>query len=1123
VKKMSPVLMLVLGLLVGVPAARLATAPPAPAAAAEPAKVAASSQPAPPPEATQASRDAEDCKPVTGPQGKPVSPHSWCDPVRLLREFFGLRPDPAKTRADSLKEVVAAAKAADYDLRFLVALVPAPPDPRLDQALEAIQEGFAHTESSHASPPRPDYLIDRVWLPWTGADAALVRSAQKAPGLLLFRGDEPRSLALVFLIAETGKTGIEKGAFKATLDLLAEIQEASITPDVAILGPSFSGSMESLRLAIQGWRKDRGDRPGLTLRVASGSATAKGLEDVFHDMDVSFCRTVLPDDLLHEEAFAFLRGQMGWDLRRVALLTESDTAYGQKFLTTETREQKEGGPGPAHESIVLIPFPSHISEVRSAVEVEEKAQAQKPLVDNPLQGNHPVLDLDLSSRETATELVPTFSPLTTYSNDLALSNLMGTIAREGIRYVGIVATDVKDKLFLAEEIRRLAPDVVLFTFDNNLLYAYPQVAETTDGMLVFSSSPLFTQGAPWLPASMEDRRRTLRQQFSGELQQGVFEAVRYLLGARPVPAPRTWISAVGNGSLWPIARLVDHSSSPALLAAAGVCSAPLPPGLSEESGVGVGSGFAGKDDLEILLVAVILYLLAIDLNRAALLEEVPGAPADPVPGNRRLLVAGVLLLGAAAGFLLAVGGIPLWASLFTPSPRVALISAQWAYLVALAFAYVLLLRNAAHAAHGERVRPAAAAAWTLGGALALALIVLGIWEFCVPGLQIQFFHLRARALASGLSPLVSLSAVGGSIYVWLRGELLRRRLMARLATDCPLEALSDPALAGSLPIVESFRELLARTFPRGLRAWALPLVAFGPPVFLLWWTVQPIGETKAYGRLFVLFLAVALSLSALSFYRFVRLWHGTRRLLHRLDDASPAVAKSFQEISEELDWRPIKSFGWQMPPFRTLVLSAHKLRQLVAAGRLTVPNYPDALDVPLKAMFESERDGGSVREIENRNALARVFAQACLDLRAQVDQPDVRQFLALRVTAYLRYVFAHMRNCLIGALASWLLALVGVTAYAFEPKHFVSLAGWLALALAVAVIVWIFLQMDRNPTLSRIGGTTPGQVTFDRVFLTKLLTYIGIPLLGLIATQFPQVGRMLGQVVGQVLRIGGGG
>ncbi len=1139
-KKSSPFLLLVLGLLVGFPAARLATAPAAaPAASAtpapEPAKAAAVPHPAEAAETSAASRDGEDCKPVADAQGKPASPHAWCEPVRLVREFFGLRAEPAKTRGDSLKEVLAAAGATDYkDLRFLIALVPAPPDPRLDQALDAIQKGFAQSEDSHSSPPRPDYLIDRVWLPWANADAAQARSAQGRPGLLLFRGSDPHSLAMVFLIAENPKTGIQKGAFKSALDLIADLQEASLEPDVAILGPSFSGSAESVRLALQSWRQERGERPGLTFKVASGSATAKGLEGTFSDLGVSFCRTVLPDDLLHDDAFEFLSGQMGWDLRRVALLTEDDTAYGQKFLRTEKKEQDDREAS-AHERIVLIPFPSHISDLRNAVEVVEKAQAQKPAVENPLQVDHPVLDLDLSGRETATDLVPTFSPLTTYSNDLALSNLLGTIAREGIRYVGIVATDVKDKLFLAEEIHRLAPDVVLFTFDSNLLYAYPQVAATTDGMLVFSSSPLFTQGAPWLPSSPEDRRGIFRRQFAGEFQQGVFEAIRYLLGARPVPAPRTWISAVGNGALWPIARLRDRSAFPSALAAAGVCGAALPSGVSEEASEAVGSGFAGKDDLQILLVVVILYLLAIDLNRAALLEAVAGAPAgsgegagrDSIRGfvrnTRRLLVAGAVLLAGAAGVLLAVGSIPLWARAFTPTPRVILISAQWAYLVALALAFALLVRNAARAAHGRRLRLAPATAWTVGGGLAFALIVLGIWELCVPGTQILFFHLRARALASGLSPLVALSAVGGAVYVWLRSELLRRRLMARLATDCPLEALADPALAGSLPIVESFHELLACTFPRGFHAWALPLVAFVPPVYLLWWTVQPIGETKAFGRLFVLFLAAALSLSALSFYRFVRLWHGTRRLLHRLDDASPAVAKSFEEISAELDWRPIKSFGWQMPPFRTLVLSAQKLRQLVAAGRLTVPGFPDALDVPLKAMFESERAGGSAREIENRNALARVFAQACLDLRGQIDQPDVRQFLALRVTAYLRYVFAHMRNCLIGGLASWLLALVGVTAYVFEPKHFVSLAGWLALAAAVAVIVWIFLQMDRNPTLSRIGGTTPGQVTFDRVFLTKLLTYIGIPLLGLIATQFPQVGRMLGQVVGQVLRIGGGG
>jgi hypothetical protein len=1122
VNKLSPVLLVALGLLVGIPAARLATAPLAPpvAVAAPAAKtdVHEANAPAETPAEIEAARDGETCQPAAG---KTAPPHAWCDPVRLLREFLGLRQDPAKTRGDTLKEILAAAKADDYDFRFMLALVPAPPDQRLDQALEAIQKGFAQAESSRSVPPRPDYLLDRVWLPWANADAAQARSAQRAPGLLLFRGSAPHSLAMVFLIAETAKSGIQKRAFAGALDLIADLQDATIEPEVALLGPSFSGSVESLRLALQDWRTRRGELPGLAFKAASGSATAGGLDEVFSDLNVSFCRTVLPDHALHDEAFAFLSGQMGWDLRRVALLTEADTDYGQKFLATEREEEDQAGRKRAHPPVVMIPFPSHISDLRNAVEGVEKAQAPKTAVENPLPPDRPVLDLDLSDRDPAGDLVPTFSPLTTYANDLMLSNLLGTIAREGIRYVGIVATDVKDKLFLAEEVRRLAPDVVLFTFDNNLLYAYPQYAETTDGMLVFSSSPLFTQGAPWLPASPEDRRGTLRRQFSGEFQQGVFEAVRYLLGARPVPMPEAWISAVGHGAMWPIARLADTSSASAR---SHLCGTRVPPGLNETGSAGVGSGFAGKDDLEILLVAVILWLLAQGLNRAALLETVAGAPRDPVLGSRRLLVMGAVLLAGAAGVLLAVGSIPLWARLFTPSPRVALISAQWAYLVALALTYGLLVRNAAQAAHGERIGWVRGAAWGLGGALAFALIVLGIWEICVPGDQIQFFHLRARALTSGLSPLVPLSAVGLAVYVWLRSELLRRRLMVRLATDCPLDALADPALAGAQPILDSFRELLAHTFPSGFRSWALPLVAFGPPLFLLWWTVQPIGETKGFGRFFVCFLAGALALSALSFYRFVRLWQGTRRLLHRLDEASPEVAKSFEDISEEVDWRPIKSFGWQIPPFRTLVLSVQKLRELVAAGRLTAERYkPNALDAPLKAMFESEREGGSVQEIEHRNALREKFVRACVDLRGQTGNPDVRQFLALRVAAYLRYLFAHMRNCLIGALASWFLALLAVTAYVFEPKNFVSLAVWLALALAVALTGWIFLQMDRNPTLSRIGGTHPGEVTFDRPFLTKLLTYVGLPTIGLIAVQFPQIGRLLGTVAGQVLKIVGGG
>jgi hypothetical protein len=1124
VKKVPPFLLLVLGLLAGYPVARIATAP---------AKARAPG-PAPTVQGSRAAVANEDCAGA----GAQAPAHSWCMPVRLLREFFGLPAGLEKARGERLREVISQARATDYDLRFLVALVPAPPDPRLDQALDAIQRGFARSKYSPSAvstnPPQPDsYLLDRVWFPWAAASQG--SGSPESSGIMLFRGDNPHSLAVVLLVPETSKMGIQKDAFREALDLVADLQDASIEPKVSLLGPSFSGSAESLRLALLSWRQSRGDL--LKLQAASGSATADGLEALFDGMQVGFCRTVLPDSVLHARALGFLQRQMGWNPRRVGLLTEDDTGYGQGFVDRERSERngtekKAGAPPP--DRLVLLTFPSHISDLRNAWEDEQKAE-KAAAADSALPTARRALDLDLAGREQEGELVPTFSSTTTLSSDLMLSNLLQTIAREGIRYVGIVATDTKDKLFLAERLRQQAPDLLLFTFDNNLLYSHPEYAEAMDGMLVFSSYPLFTEGAPGFPSLGDGGESSDRRQFSSEYQQGVFEAVRSLVGGGSLPPPQGWIAAVGNGALWPIARL---PLGPGSLAPARYCSG-LPGAVQSNPQ----DGFDGKDDLQILLVAAVLCLLAAGLKRVALLAEIaadgpgdadPGGtvladrlPLNDVKGNRRLLVAGTSLLAAATGVLLAVAASPLWSSPHALLQRFLAHPAPWAYLLVLALMYAFLVREVARIAGGEGARPvpgwAWASSWIAGGVLALALLVLAVFWLCVPGDQIQLFYLRARAFSSGLSPLVPLGVVVGALYFWLWSELKRRRLMVRLTSFCPLESLCDPAITGCAPTLQSLRGLLTRTWPQETSTLLLPVIAFVPPVYYLWWTVQPVAEPRPFGRLFILLLATSYALSALSFYRFLRLWRGAFRILNRLDNASPEVAEAFEGIAKDLDWKPLKSFGWQIPPFKTLSLSVVKLRELVAAGRVDVAGYPAALDDPLRAVFENEQDGGSAEEMANRIRIEKIFLKACQDLRDQVDNPAVKQFLAVRVAAYLRYVFAHMRSCLIGALSCGLLALIAVTVYAFEPKHFVSLAAWLALAFAVAATLRIFLQMDRNPTLSRIGGTSVGQVTFDRVFVANILTYVGIPVFGLVATQFPAVGKLLGSVVGQFLRVVGGG
>jgi hypothetical protein len=1146
----SPWLVLVLGLIVGVPAGRLALAPqdkPAQTPAAVPAQTPQTPLPAatPPPAKEATGETFSSCNPPpTLPSAPPPpAPPAWCETVRLLGEFFGQKLEPTSKRADLIKVLTQAALDGGYDLHFLVALIPAPPDPRLDQALEAVQRGFAQS----------DYLADRFWLPWTGEDTKGGRATRRtAPGILLFRRQEkdgsprPHSLALVFVVGETPKAGIQKGSFREALELAADLQKGATDPTVAILGPTFSGSVESLRLALTAWKQWEGKVPQpLRFRAATGSATAapndvedllaakagsKDIEDPSAAVEVEICRTVLPDETLQKAVLGFLKEEMGWDLRQVALLTEADTAYGRSVLEAHHSEptEKPAAPEKSAAPMVMVPFPSHISELRSATEKEKAAQAKAAAATQPAipAGQPAALSFDLTDPGRPADLVPTFDSSTVLSNELVLENLLREVSREGIRYVGILATDVKDTLFLAEQVRARAPDAVLFTFNNNLLYAHPQYGQTMDGMLVFSSAPLFTEGAPRQPKSLSLTGGHSRRQFSSEFQQGLSEAVRYLMGAKPVAPPSAWIMAVGNGSLWPVARLTATPQEPTRM-----CLAEEPPVLEQATTTDQnqnreemeGNGFAARDDLQILLVAVVLLLLAWRLQQVALLSRVAGKrPPRGYLCNRRLLVSGTVLLALAAGALLAVGSVPAWAHGISHLPRVDWQGVQIAYLLALASIYFLLVGAAARAAHG-RLTSVPAAAWSLGGVAALALLAAGLRWLCMPGGQVELFHLRARAFSSGLSPLISLAAVGGSIYVWILCELERRRLMVRQSTSCPLATLGDSATSGISKTLKEINCLLLHTLPPDPRLWLAPAVAFLPPLSFLWLTVQPIAETREFGRLFILFLALALALSALSYYRFFRLWVWTRRILERLDNTAPWVAEAFQAVAKELDWRPIQSFGWKIPAFKTLTLSMYRLRALSVAGKVELPDGMKPMEDAFKDVFTNETDEGSAQEIDARSRLERRFSKVCDNLGNQTADREVRQFVALRLAAWLRYVFAHMRSCLIGALTSGLLALVGVTAYSFQPRHFVSLAIWLALAAAVGLTLVVFVQMDRSATLIYVGGAKAGKIQFDGAFYSKLFTFVGIPALGLIATQFPAVSNLLGTLASQLLRLAGGG
>jgi hypothetical protein len=1205
----------------------------------------------------------------------------WSGPLRLYGEFFGTETTAdlaAADTEDAVRKLVPADRGG-YELDFVVALVPDPIDSEMpaafDQALDGIQRGFANRF----------FLLDRRWLPWrtstaTAAGAASRRLHRLSPGLLLFRRDglvkddplesEPRCLtaaaapdgrvehclAGVFLVGETPKRGIHQAAFLQAMRLIRALGGGGPGHTVKILGPSYSGSAESLRLGVRLARRVLGPQ---ALEIVTGSATAidtdetsapPGRESFEEQLEceaggsVSFWRTVIPDRLLQPAALAELHGKMGWDPARVALVVEGDTEYGQR-LGRERFERSTVGqlvvsrptqlaahraqlahrasqrsaarapgagahtgkapspapptpapssappptpaPGPAAppstparrlagggedacvalsfspvgqaqaaggppgraatssylDDALILHFPNHVAAIRSAgagTAGKRQPAAQQTLAIEPQPTE---LDLTLADQGRAADSVPELSPLTAPDNEQAVANLLGEISREGIGYVGILATDVRDKLYLAERIHRFSPDVTLFTFDGDLLLAHRQVQASMNGMAVISTFQLFTEGGAALHGVDLDLNH--RRQFTSELDVGFFHAVRALLfptakqdATRPDKQVLGWISVTSNGSLWPLLGIeLDHAKVQGFHLLAFEDPDTAAGGEKDEP-------LSQRADLELLIAGLALCWLARSLRRAA-----PPRPAAPVAGAgdespraSTLLSLGLLVLALAAGFLVALEGIEYarpfgrlpagWVDFY---PLAAMHGPQALYLLGLGAAYLFLVFRCAASWRRpdppEARRPAAYwLAWSAAAAGALAAIWFALLVWFIPG-EVEYFELRSRVFSSGLSPVVSLGWLVGALYLWVLLEIKRRCVTAWHEVEWPLTDAWDPALARSGKLAGQVRELISKLPGGRAVATAVPAALLGIWL-ILWRQVQPAADSRAYAGVFLGLALVAMTCSTLSFWRFWQVWRLLHRILLRVEE-TPLKAR-FKGLAGEVAWKPMRSFGWQLPRFNSLELSIRRLQALLRPDRSDRPDHlalPPALDAAflddlsrrISSTFAADSEGTPAQQIERRRKLQRVLVRASRQLGGVRGDPEIEDFLALRVVAYLRYVFSHLRGYLMGGLFPGLLLLIAVSSYAFEPKSFCSLGLLVALLVAAVTTIGVFVAMNRDAVLSLIGGSEAGEVSFDRTFFSNLLTYAVLPLLGLLATQVPAAGFLLDDWFRPLLRIFGMG
>lgn len=523
-------------------------------------------------------------------QNEPVGkPGGGQEPAPTRAKSADARWKMLSAEFDKLRGVFAS---ADIDVKFLIATVPDPLDSHYsldaDNALAAIQWAL----QEHG------FLPDRHALPWAEAieeesKAPKSRDYRVHPGVVLFRKNDPNAkkhrtaLLALLIVGETPTSGIDKTALAECLDVITIWRWSSsgrfYESPISIIGPTFSGSAYSLRQSLEDWSHQAWPNDArFSFSVCTGSATAAETKTIlsanleYDGLNIKFEATVIPDEAVLPAVLDYLQHNRRIARSKIALLSEAGTAYGNYGWRGSSGPRLQPSTGDLE--AVRFAYPLQIGRLRTEFEKARQTAALREPANSPQPRRH--LEFTFDRAPFANDVLPIFSHEAAFAAERELASTLSMISRLDIRALGIMGTDVNDVLFLAKLVRQYAPDVQLFTLENNVLYTHHEHLPYTKGMLVASPYPLFPNNLTWV--GQEDEGRL---PFPSSGAEGIYNATLVLMNARSRREDRhplleyhtpfyesdnsywrtnlewgaaslpLWLTMVGHEQMWPVVTL----------------------------------------------------------------------------------------------------------------------------------------------------------------------------------------------------------------------------------------------------------------------------------------------------------------------------------------------------------------------------------------------------------------------------------------------------------------------------------------------------------------------------------------------------------------------------------------
>lgn len=1084
---------------------------------------------------------------------------------RAIARAFDQDPplDTTDLRFRALRHV---AKRQNTDVGFLIATLPDPIDSftgwQFDPMLDAISQAVSAS----------DYIFERFRFPDSEPDGrgreARGRAHENESSVVLYRrhieiqfpeaGTEglaaprprERQILVLLIVHENPSAGVHATALVNAIRVVTKWfgrDPLAHESTIRILGPTFSGSADSIaRDLAQADRRRLLDN--YTVRFVSGSATDETNKDVLEgavpgrvdpaengwppetpEPRVTFHATVQSDRALLPVLIDQVK-QAQWPLP-IAVLFEGNTQYGRSLIQALTQT---GSLLPSE--MIMLPFPMNISRLRDTPQDDKAGLAGALGLPSKFR------PLPMESVGKPADQIPQLWPKTTSSYvELAISGILQTMRTEHIGTVALMATDPRDKLFLARQIRRDSPNVCILTAESDSLYVHPDYSSYLHGALVASTYPLYSGNQRW---SYGFQGGTERREFSSGSAKGIYNAALALLNfdrdgnpVRPsgdhswekpqlleygAPGqdcsqgcePPIWISVIGRHSSWPMQVRRGPPSDYVLR----IQSDDPPP-----------TRLATFPSVSFTVVAVSLTGLVLVCwaglrtawwgratgFRCRLATLVTGG--GPEPGRAFLLVAVVSLLTVEA-YLAAVS-----------VTRFRLDASSWsepsfwsgAAAVMIVLAVVALVDLASHilrrmmihdrAALRQQFSLSTAAGWArlvvviFCAGTAISLLAYAWAQTFQSRQEAVSFATRAVDLGSGVSPTLPVLFLCAALMLWSLAELARLRSPAVALTDPAVRPLMQQTMSGDLERMTRDWDLLNRSTVAVPRALAIiaPILVIATCLFLFDPIVRPLVTIDGpwFGRFVSASILIVQVMITLSLLQFVYLWIVLKHLLQRIASHSPAHA--YEQIPRALF--PAGLFPSLPTLMEIEIIVQHWHASLGRSGQANQAvalrdSFAKEMAMPRSPYWSSSQTWQSLVKA----AGVRVGQPG---MPTPADQATLEEMCAALV---VRDAIARLWHNLVFVIGGVLFVFCSHTQFPFQIQQHLSELGWMYVAATFGAILMVLIQMKRNDILHRLTAVDPTQRTgWDTSFVWQVAVFALLPLLTLFTAQFPNAGQVL--------------